>query len=48
MNNFPSVSMPATDAQQHHACPVNLYMAFAEQELGDDNLPSVTAFVETL
>lgn len=29
----------AAFAQQHHAFPVNLYMAFAEQELGDDDLP---------
>lgn len=38
----------AAFAQEHHAFPVNLYMAFAEQELDDDNLPSVTAFVDTL
>lgn len=38
----------AAFAQQRHAFPVNLYMAFAEQELGDDDLPSVTAFVDTL
>jgi len=38
----------AAFAQENHAFPVNLYVAFAEQELGDDDLPSVTAFVDTL
>lgn len=38
----------AVFAQEHHAFPVNLYMAYAEQELGDDDLPAVTAFVDAL
>lgn len=38
----------AVFAQAHHTLPVNLYMAFAEQELGDDSLPAVTSFVDTL
>lgn len=38
----------AAFAQQHRAFPVNLYVAFAEEELNDDNLPFVTPFAETL
>lgn len=38
----------AVFAQEHQTFPVNLYMAFAEQELDDDNRPAVTSFVSTL
>ena len=38
----------AAFAQQQRSFPVNLYMAFAEQELNDYNLPFVTPFVDRL
>jgi hypothetical protein len=38
----------AAFAQEHHALPVNLYMAFAKEELDSYKLPFVTPFVDTL